>query len=318
MTTTEIRRTNAGDAVPGRGRWSKRFWDARYLFALFIPGMAFFFIFKYFPIYGLVIAFKDYHFLAGILRSPWVGLANFRELFSLQSFWEVFRNTIIISGLQFIFGFPAPIVFALLLNEIRQRTPKRAIQTISYLPHFVSWVILGGIFLQFLSPSSGPVNALITAFGGKPVYFLADPHWFRGVLVVTDVWKSIGWGSIVYLAALSSIDPNLYEAAAIDGAGRWARMRAITLPSLAPVITVMLILAAGRLVSDNFDQVFNLYNPAVYKVGDVMSTYMYRRGLVNLDYSLATAVGLFQNLIAFIVLISANWIARRINEYGIW
>ncbi len=297
---------------------ASRYWKNRYLVALFAPGILFFLVFKYVPIYGLVIAFKDYNFFDGIMKSPWVGLAVFKELFKLRSFAEVFNNTIVISVLQFVFGFPAPIIFALLLNEVRNFRAKKTFQTISYLPHFVSWVILGGIFMQFFSPSIGPINILIKNLGGKPIYFLADPAWFRFVLVVTEVWKSIGWGSIIYLAALSSIDPELYEAAEIDGAGRWVRMRSITLPSLSPVITIMLILAIGKLVNDNFDQVFNLYNPAVYKVGDVMSTYMYRTGLMNMEYSLSTAVGLFKNTISFALVLGANAVAKRINEYGIW
>ena len=303
-------RTSAGTA--------RRWWDNRYLFVLMAPGILYFFVFKYLPIYGLVIAFKEYNFFDGIKGSPWVGLTVYKELFATPSFWEVFGNTVIIGVLQFVFGFPAPIVFALLLNEVVNPRAKKAFQTISYLPHFVSWVILGGLFLQFLSPSVGPINAAIKAAGGKPIYFLADPDWFRTVLVVTQIWKSIGWGSIIYLAALSSIDPELYEAAALDGAGRWARMRYITLPSLYPVITIMLILAAGQMVNDNFDQVFNLYNPAVYGVGDVMSTYMYRRGLENMEYSMATAVGLFKNTISFAIVILANKMAKRINDYGIW
>jgi putative aldouronate transport system permease protein len=280
--------------------------------------MLYFIVFKYFPIYGLVIAFKDYNFFDGIVKSPWSGLAAFKEMLATASFWEVFKNTIIIGSLQFVFGFPAPIILALLLNEIINKRAKSIFQTISYMPHFVSWVILGGLFMQFLSPSSGPINIAIKALGGKPIYFLADPKWFRAVLVVTEVWKSVGWGSIVYLAALSSIDPELYEAAALDGAGRWARMRYITLPELYPVITIMLILATGQLVSDNFDQVFNLYNPSVYKVGDVMSTYIYRRGLVDMEYSYSTAIGLFKNVIAFGIVLLSNKLSQRINDYGIW
>ncbi len=299
-------------------RTIRRYVSNRYLFLLLAPGILYFLIFKYLPIYGLVIAFKDYRFLEGIMASQWVGLTVFKELFATPSFWEVFRNTLVIGLMQFAFGFPAPIIFALLLNEVVNVRAKRTFQTISYLPHFVSWVILGGLFLQFLSPSMGPINAIIKAFGGKPIYFLADPHWFRWVLVLTQIWKNIGWGSIIYLAALSSIDPELYEAAALDGAGRWARIRYITLPSLYPVITIMLILATGQIVNDNFDQVFNLYNPAVYQVGDVMSTYMYRRGLENLEYSMATAVGLFKNTISFTFVLLANRIAKSINEYGIW
>jgi putative aldouronate transport system permease protein len=304
---------------PARGRsLTRRYWDCRYLIILLAPGILYFVVFKYLPIYGLVIAFKDYNFMDGILKSPWVGLDVFRDLFATPSFWSVFRNTVVLGSLQFAFGFPAPIVFALLLNEIFNARFKRAVQTISYLPHFVSWVILGGLFLQFLSPSEGPINYVIKALGGRPIFFIGDTHWFRAVLVATGVWKSVGWSSIIYLAALSSIDTELYEAADIDGAGRWAKMRSITLPSLAPVITIMLILATGNLVDDNFDQVFNLYNSAVYSVGDVMSTYMYRKGLQGMEYSSAAALGLFKNALAFGIVLGANRIAKRINEFGIW
>jgi len=297
---------------------AQRYWDARYLLVLFIPGMLFFLIFKYLPIYGMVIAFQDYNFFDGMFGSPWVGFQHFEDMFKTPSFWEVFRNTLVISFLQFLFGFPAPIIFALLLNEVVHLRSKKFFQTVSYLPHFVSWVILAGLFVQFLSPSTGPINVLITALGGKPIYFMADPAWFVQVLVVTEVWKSIGWGSIIYLAALSSIDPELYEAAAMDGANRWQKMWRITLPSLAPVITVMLILAIGKLVNDNFDQIYNMYNPAVYGVADVLSTYIYRKGLADMEYSFATAVGLFKNVIAFGMVIAANWAAKKISDNGIW
>lgn len=295
-----------------------RYWKYKYLVILLLPGIIYFIIFKYLPIYGLVLAFKDYKFLDGIMGSPWAGLKHFREMFALQSFWEVFRNTVVISFYHLIFGFPAPIIFALLLNEIRNVYYKKVVQTISYLPHFVSWVILGGLFMQFLSPSIGPINILIKSFGGAPIYFLADPKWFRGVLVVTEMWKSLGWGSIVYLAALSAIDPTLYEVASIDGAGRWKKMIHITIPSMVPVITIMLILNVGKLVNDNFDQVFNLYNPAVYKVADVIGTYTYRMGLEGMRYSFSTAVGLFRNVISFSLLLIANKISKSINDYGIW
>jgi len=295
-----------------------QYWKYKYLVLLFLPGIIYFIIFKYLPIYGLVLAFKDYRFLDGIMGSPWVGFKHFHEMFSLQSFWEVFRNTVIISFYHLVFGFPAPIIFALLLNEIRNVYYKKIVQTISYLPHFVSWVILGGLFMQFLSPSIGPINILIKSLGGTPIYFLADPKWFRSVLVITEIWKSLGWGSIVYLAAISGIDPSLYESASIDGAGRWHKAIHITLPSMMPVITIMLILNVGKLVNDNFDQIFNLYNPAVYKVADVIGTYTYRMGLENMRYSFSTAVGLFRNVISFTLLIIANQVSKKINDYGIW
>lgn len=309
--------------TPSLGTYRKstlgqRYWQNRYLLVLLIPGILYFVVFKYLPIYGLVIAFKDYNFFDGILDSPWVGFAVFQEVFSTPSFWAVFKNSVVIGLLTFLVAFPAPIIFALLLNEVRHKGAKKVFQTISYLPHFVSWVIMAGLFTQFLSPSTGPLNILIQSLGFKPIYFMADPDWFVQVLVATEVWKSIGWGSIIYLAALSSIDPEMYEAAEMDGAGRWAKMWSITLPSLAPVITVMLILSVGKLVDDNFDQIYNMYNPAVYGVADVLSTYVYRRGLAEMQYSFATAVGLFKNLIALALVLGANWAAKKINDNGIW
>lgn len=303
---------------PKRDGFFGQYWKYRHLTLLLLPGIIYFVIFRYIPIYGLVIAFKNFRFLDGIWGSPWVGLDVFKEVFSRISFWEVFRNTFLISIYKLIYGFTPPIIFALLLNEIRNPIFKKTVQTISYLPHFVSWVVLGGLFIQFLSPSIGPINILLKAVGLKPIYFLGDPSWFRTTLVVTDIWKSVGWGSIIYLASLSNIDPNMYEAAEIDGANRWQKVHFITLPSLSPVITIMLILAVGKLVNDNFDQIFNLYNPAVYEVGDVLSTYTYREGLENMSYSVATAVEFFKNIIAFILVLGANKLASRINEYGIW
>jgi ABC-type polysaccharide transport system, permease component len=306
-------------ALPTRKRsLALRYWDNRYLVALFLPGIIYFIVFRYVPIYGLVIAFKDYTFADGIMGSPWIGLQAFQEMFASRSFWEVFKNTLVISFLEFAFSFPAPIIFALLLNEVMRLRAKKFFQTVSYLPHFVSWVILAGLFTQFLSPSTGPINILIHALGGRPIYFMADPNWFVFVLVITEVWKSLGWGSIIYLAALSGIDTEMYEAASIDGAGRWVKMKSITLPSLAPTITIMLILAVGKLVNDNFDQIFNMYNPAVYKVADVMSTYIYRKGLENMEYTYATALGLFKNVISLAMVLGANALAKRINDNGIW
>lgn len=285
---------------------------------MFLPGLLYFIVFHYVPIYGVQIAFRDYFFLKGMWRSPWVGWDNFRDAFALGSFWEVFGNTLVISTLKLLFGFPAPIVLALLLNEMRSVRFRRVAQTISYLPHFLSWVVLGGLFKQLLSPSFGPVNAAIAALGLKPVYFLANPATFRGVLVVTSVWKEIGWGSIIYLAALAGVDPQLYEAALIDGASRRHRIRYVTIPSLAPVITIMILLGLRTIVQDDFDQIFNLYNEAVYSVGDVIGTYVYRVGLVELRYGLSTAVGLFRNVAAFALIVGANAVARRISDYGVW
>ncbi|MEG2701546.1 MAG: ABC transporter permease subunit [Clostridia bacterium] len=296
----------------------RNYWKYRALVMLFIPAIIFYILFKYLPILGVQIAFKKYMFRLGIWGSPWVGFDNFTKLFQMASFWEVLRNTFIISGLKLLIGFPAPIILALLLNEIRGVRFKRTVQTISYLPHFLSWVILSGIFIQFLSPSIGPINILIKSMGGQPIYFLGDEKWFRTVLITTHVWKSIGWGTIVYLAALTSVNPEYYEAAYLDGATRWHCTRYITIPTLAPVITIMLIFAVGSVIEDDFSQIYNLYNEAVYSVGDVISTYTYRRGLVKMDYSFAAAVDLFKNLFAFILIVTTNQIANRVNEYGLW
>lgn len=285
---------------------------------LFLPGVFYYIVFHYSPMYGVTIAFKDYHILKGINGSPWAGLEHFRMLFALKGFWDVFTNTILISFYKLVFGFPAPILFALLLNELRSILFKRVIQTVSYLPHFISWVILAGIFIQFLSPSIGPVNIALKSLGFEPVYFLADSNWFRTILVSTDIWKDLGWGSIIYLAALAGVHPELYEAARVDGANRFAQAKYVTLPGLVPTIVIMFIFAVGKLITDDFDQVFNLYNAAVYDVGDVISTYTYRSGLENMQYSFATAVGLFKNIIAFVLVVATNQIARRYSDYSLW
>jgi putative aldouronate transport system permease protein len=294
------------------------YWKYRHLSLLFAPAVVYYIIFHYLPMYGLLIAFKDYQFRLGIWDSPWVGFEHFEHIFALESFWQVFRNTIVLSLYKLIFGFPAPIVLAVLFNEIRIAVFKRIAQTLSYLPHFLSWVVVAGLFIQFLSPSIGPVNLVLKTLGLEPIYFLGNTAWFRFTLVITDIWKDIGWGTIVYLAVLSGINPELYEAAEVDGSNRFQNMIYITLPSLVPVITIMFIFAIGKIVNDDFDQVFNLYNPAVYEVGDVLSTYTYRRGLVQLDYSFAAAVGLIKNVLAFALIVIANAFSKKINEHGIW
>jgi putative aldouronate transport system permease protein len=296
----------------------RQYWKYRHLSLLFIPAVLYYAIFHYLPMYGMLIAFKDYQFLTGIWNSPWVGFQHFNDLFALESFWQVFRNTIVLSLYKLIFGFPAPIILAILFNEIRLVLFKKVVQTLSYLPHFLSWVVVAGLFTQFLSPSIGPVNIALQLLGFDPIYFLGSITWFRFTLVATDIWKDIGWGTILYLAALTGINPELYEAAEVDGSNRFQNMLYITLPSLTPVITIMFIFAIGRIVNDDFDQIFNLYNSAVYEVGDVLSTYTYRRGLVELDYSFAAAVGLLKNVLAFVLIVITNSISKRINDYGLW
>jgi len=289
------------------------------LIMLILP-VTYYLIFHYGPMYGAQIAFKDYKLLKGIWGSKWVGLENFKLMFENPSFRRVFLNTLIISFLKLIFGYPAPIIFAILLNEVYHVKFKKTIQTVTYLPHFISWVVLAGLFRTFLSPSLGPINIFLKAIGRQPIFFIADPKWFRTVLVTTSIWKGFGWGSIVYLAAISSVDQEQYEAATIDGANRYQRALYITLPSIIPVITITFIFAVGGIINDDFNQIYNFLNDAVLSVGDVISTYTYRRGLISYEYSYASAVGLFKNVIGFILIIITNFISKKVsdNEYGIW
>lgn len=306
---------------PARFGWLKSFSGYRKNYVLtlmFIPVIAYYLIFKYAPMYGIVLAFKDYSIRKGILGSPWVGFTVFEELFATHTFVRAFRNTVIISLLRWVFGFPMPIILALMLNELKNLRFKKTMQTISYLPHFLSWIILTGLFTQLLSPTNGPINYIISLLGGKPIYFLADNAWFRSTMVITGIWKEIGWGSIVYLATIAGIDTELYEAAECDGATRWQKMFRITLPLMKPTIVILLIMNCGSILEAGFDQIFNFYNSAVYETGDIIDTYVYRRGIGDMEYSISTAVGLFKNVIGFILVTGTNFIAKRLGEGGIW
>ena len=297
-----------------------RYWQL-YLFLL-IP-VALVIIFSYVPMYGVTLAFKDYRAKKGILGSPWANpwYKYFEQFFNGYYFGRLLRNTLLINVIDLIFGFPAPIILALLLNELRHERYKKIVQTFSYLPHFISWVTLSGLFIQLLSPSTGPVAALTRALGGTPYYFMGRVETFRWVLVVTNIWKSVGWSSIIYLAALSGVDQEMYEAALIDGATRFQRVWYITLPSIFPTITIMLILQSGSILNDNFDQVYNMMNDAVYRVSNVLGVYTYDLGLKNLSnagLAKSTAVGLFKNVIALILVLTTNTISKKISDNGIW
>ena len=290
------------------------------LYALFMIIAAWYIIFHYVPMAGIVIAFKDFKVLKGISASAWVGFGNFERFMSSPAFLSTMANTIIISFMNLIFVFPAPIIFALLLNEIRFNLPKRVIQTISYLPHFISWTVAGGLFYMLLSPSSGPVNAIIRAVGGTPVNFMGEVRYFRWIVTISSIWKGIGWGAIVYLAAIAGVDEEMYEAATIDGAGRFRRIWNITIPSISNVIVVMLILQVGNILSVNFDQIFVMVNDTVLKVGETIEYYIYRVGLFSTNnYSLGAAVGLFKSVIGFVLIVLTNVISKRITDGGgIW
>lgn len=288
------------------------------LLLIFLPVAAYYIIFCYIPMSGIVMAFKDYKLLSGIWGSKWVGLKHFQVLLTTPSFFEVLRNTLVISLLKLLFGFPAPILLAILLNELRSQKFKRVIQTISYLPHFLSWVVLAGIFLQFLSPSTGPINVLLNMMGRPTIFFLGTKSTFVPTIIVTHIWQTIGWGSIIYLAAIMGISVELYESAMLDGATRMQRIRYITIPGIMPTVTVLFIMGTGSILNAGFDQIFNLYNEAVYAVADIIDTYVYRRGLTGMQYSYAAAVGLFKNAIGFLFVFATNMIARRMGESSLW
>jgi ABC-type polysaccharide transport system, permease component len=295
----------------------KDFAKNKNIYFLFIPVLVFYIVFQYFPIYGLTLAFKDFSPVRGILGSPWVGFDNFRRFFNSVYFGTILKNTLIISTYEIIFGFPAPIIFALLLNEVRNTFFKRTIQTVTYLPHFISTMVICGMILDF-SLKGGLFNDLIAFFGGQRSDLLMQANMFRPIYIASGIWQGIGWGSIIYLSALTSIDPELYEAAYIDGANRFRQVLHITIPGIIPTITILLILKIGGLMSVGFEKIFLLYNPTTYGVADVISTFNYRKGLVDNDYSFSTAVGLFNSAINIVLLIMANTISKKVNENSLW
>lgn len=286
-------------------------------YVLLIPGLLFFFIFRYIPMYGIIISFKDYNFMKGIFGSDWVGFRHFRLLFSSPEFFRVFRNTMLINIYKLIFFFPVPIILALLLNEIISLTAKRTVQTIVYFPHFLSWVVVGGLTLQFFG-AGGIFSDLLVRFGGEPTDFVTNVRTFRGILVVTAIWKEAGWGSILFLAALSAIDPQLYEAAYVDGANRWQQTIHVSIPGILTMIFVVLILRIGRMMTIGFEQIFVLYSPLVYETGDVFGTYIYRTGLLAGRFSYATAVGLFRSVVSLVLVYASNRAANALGGRGIW
>jgi putative aldouronate transport system permease protein len=290
----------------------------KYLYLLMAPGIIWYVIYKYIPMYGLIIAFKNFNFSLGILNSPWAGLKHFVFLFSFPDFYAILRNTILINFYNLVFGFPIPIILALLLNELTSMKLKRTLQTVFYFPHFLSWVVFGGIIIQLLGPGEGLVNQIIKSFGGEPVFFMAKPEYFRGIVVISSILKEAGWGAIVYLAALTSIDLEQYEAATVDGVNRWQKLIYITLPGIANTIVIMFILKIGYLLDVAFEQIYILYNPMVYEVGDVLSTYIYRVGLQGMKFSMTTAIGLFQSVIGLILVLIANKLAKKYSEVSLW
>jgi len=296
----------------------KYFRRMKYLYLLLIPALVYYVVFRYVPMYGITIAFKDFNFAKGIMGSEWIGFENFQYLFGLDNFYKVFFNSIFLSFIRLLWGFPIPIILALLLNEMRNLRYKKLLQTVVYLPHFISWVVMGGIIISFLSPTWGIVNYMIRAVGGEPVFFMARPDFFRRIIVVSDIWKGAGWGTIIYLAAITSISPELYEAAIVDGANKFQRLWYITLPCIRTTIVLCLILRMGSIMSNGFEQIFILQNTQNLDVSEVFETWTYRVGLLSGRFSFATSVGLFTSLVSLIFLVSTDLIAKKMGEEGIF
>ncbi|GGD48550.1 ABC transporter permease [Paenibacillus nasutitermitis] len=288
------------------------------LHLMILPGLILILIYNYGPMFGFVIAFEKFVPAKGIFGSKWAGLDNFRYVLEMPETKLILLNTIYIALMKIIAGLIVPIVTALLLNEIKKEFIKRGVQTLIYLPHFLSWIILGGILIDILSPTNGIVNQFLGIFGIEPIYFLGDNSWFRFVLVASDAWKEFGFNTIVYLAALTSINPALYEAAIVDGANRWKQTLNVTLPGMAPIIILLLTLSLGNVLNAGFDQVFNLYSPQVYETGDIIDTFVYRIGLVDAQYGVATAVGLFKSVVSMIFISLSYYIAYRFANYRIF
>lgn len=290
------------------------------LFALFLFAFLFFLVFKFGPLYGVVVAFKDFRVVDGIWGSSWVGLQHFQELFQSHDFYRILQNTLLLNFYLLLFAFPAPIMLALALNEVRSRYFQRFIQTTMYLPHFISWVIMSGLVIYFLSPTTGITSEILGWFGIEPIFFMGKKEYFKGIVVVSAVLKDLGWGSIIYFAALSGINPEIQESAVIDGANRWQRIIRINIPSIMPTVSIMFILSLGNFLSANFEQIINLINPVTYDTGDVIDTYVYRVGLQQFKYSYTAAIGLFKSLVGLVLILSANLTVRKLSqgENGLW
>lgn len=289
------------------------------LHLMIVPGLLLIVLFSYVPMAGIVIAFQKFIPAKGLFGDQkWVGLDNFRYVMSLPSFTQVLWNTLFISSLKLILGLIVPIAFAVLLNELKNEAIKRSVQTTIYLPYFLSWVVLGGILIDILSPSEGIVNSLLSSLGFEKIFFLGDNQWFPATLIASDIWKNFGYGTIVYLAAITGIDPGLYESATIDGANRWRKIWHITIPGMRMVIVLMSVLSLGQLLNAGFDQVFNLYSPQVYESGDILDTFVYRIGLLDAQYGVATAIGFFKSVVSLILISSSYFIAYRFARYRIF
>ena len=304
------------NALKKRSVW-KDVVACKHLYLILLPAILYYVIFKYIPMFGNVIAFQRYSITKGIFDSQFVGLENFIEFLSNYKFWQLMRNTLSINIYALIFSFPAPIILALLLNEVRCTKFKKTVQTITYMPHFISMVVIASMILNFVA-SDGLINTIRDIFGFAPISFMTEPKYFYPIYIISDIWQQVGWGSIIYIAAISSIDAELYNAATVDGAGRFRQALHITLPSIAPTITILLIMRIGSMLTVGYEKIILLYNPSIYETADVISTYVYRRGLIEGDYSYSAAVGIFNSIINFILLMSANLFSKKYSGNSLW
>ena len=300
------------------GQTVKRMRKSRYLLLLFLPCFLYYVLFKYVPMFGIVISFKNYNLYKGIWASDWVGFKYYVMFFKNHDFFILLRNTFLLGLYKLVFGFPAPIMLALLLNEVKNAVFKRFVQSVSYLPHFISNVVVASMVVMFLSPSGGLVNKIIEWLGFEPVNFMVKPGLFRSIYVASEIWQHFGWEAIIYLAALTAIDPMLYEAAEIDGATRWQKLKYVTLPGIAPAIVVIFILNVGKILEIGFEKVFLLYNPAVYETADIISTYVYRVGLMQGNFSYASAIDLFTGVVSLVFIWSTNYLSRKLGKTSLW
>ncbi len=292
--------------------------QTKFLQLMLLPGLIYYIIFQYVPMYGVIIAFKDYSIRKGIMGSPWVGLDNFMSFFQHPFFERLLANTVLLNVYNLLWSFPVPILFALMLNELRSYRYKKIVQTVSYLPHFLSTVSIVGILFLILSPETGFVNKVINVFGGESIYFMAEVKWFRTIFIGSSIWQNFGWDAIIYLAALTAVNPELYEAARIDGASRLRQIWHITLPAIKGTVTIMLILRMGQMMSGGADKALLMQTPVTYEVSDVISTYVYRRGLISAEYSLGTAIDFFNSVINISLLLIANKISKKLTDSGLF
>ncbi|MBW7454316.1 ABC transporter permease subunit [Paenibacillus sepulcri] len=299
-----------------KNRWSKM-WKHRYLYLMVLPGFLTVLIFSYFPMYGITIAFKDFSASKGIMGSPWIGFKYFNTFFHDPMAFRVLKNTLLLGLYTLLWSFPAPIILALLFNELRNKHFKKIVQTVSYFPHFISVVIVAGMLKDFTA-RDGLFNHIITYFGGSPIMFLLEPGYFRTIFISSGIWQGVGFGTIIYLAALSGIDPTFYDVAEVDGAGRWKKLVHITWPSIRPTTIILLIFALGGILGTDFQKIILLYSPETYSVADVIGSYVYRQGILGARYEYSTAIGLFMSVISFIILYISNWVSRKASETSLF